>query len=271
MNIFLKNTLRVLYYGWKESGKITKTDNVKKSRMSVYFDMISCFRKYNTLASQYSEQKMYSLSGSEKENVGLELKKINVNRDLWEQTYHDNWKFLNKYTKLKWESTPKKGQRRSNAYIKHFNLGKNTWVQYGVMFICEHYSVGKLKVGKNVLFARGCDIDYTGDIEIGNNVGILEGAKILTHAHDSYHFMKDSDLIPFSNRAYKTNLKIGDNVSICAHAVILPGVSEIGENSIISAGAIVNRPVPANVIVAGNPAQVVRKIPATVKIRKHEQ
>ena len=81
--------------------------------------------------------------------------------------------------------------------------------------------------------------------------------------------MKEEELIPFSNRAYKTNLKIGNNVSICAHAVILPGVTEIGENSIISAGAIVNRPVPANVIVAGNPAVVVRKIPAIVKRTKH--
>ena len=81
--------------------------------------------------------------------------------------------------------------------------------------------------------------------------------------------MKEEELIPFSNRAYKTNLKIGNNVSICAHAIILPGVTEIGENSIISAGAIVNRPVPANVIVAGNPAVVVRKIPSVVKRTKH--
>ena len=137
------------------------------------------------------------------------------------------------------------------------------------MFICEHYNVGKLKVGENVLFARGCDIDYTGDLTIGNNVGILEGAKILTHAHDSYHFMKESDLIPFSNRAYKTNLTIGDNVSICVHAVILPGVREIGEGSIIQAGAVVDRPVPPHVIVAGNPAKVVRKIPAVVNRTKH--
>ena len=81
--------------------------------------------------------------------------------------------------------------------------------------------------------------------------------------------MADSELIPFSNRAYKTNLKIGNKVSICAHAIILPGVREIGENSLISAGAVVTRPVPPNVIVAGNPATVVRKIPAVVNRTKH--
>ena len=83
------------------------------------------------------------------------------------------------------------------------------------------------------------------------------------------NYMKEEDLIPFSNRAYKTNLKIGDNVSIGAHAIILPGVREIGEGSIIQAGAIVDRPVPPNVIIGGNPAKVVRKIPSIVHRTKH--
>jgi acetyltransferase-like isoleucine patch superfamily enzyme len=118
------------------------------------------------------------------------------------------------------------------------------------------------------MFARNCDIDYTGDIEFGDNVCILEGAKILTHAHDYYHFMKETDLIPFSNRAYKTNLKIGQRALICARAVILPGVNEIGEGSIIQAGAVVDKSVPPNVIVAGVPAKVVRKIPSILRKKK---
>jgi acetyltransferase-like isoleucine patch superfamily enzyme len=81
--------------------------------------------------------------------------------------------------------------------------------------------------------------------------------------------MVESDLIPFSNRAYKTNLKIGDMVSVGTHAIIMPGVREIGENSIVSAGSVVTRPVPSNVIVAGNPATVVRKIPSIVNRTKH--
>lgn len=269
MNIKLKNTLRVLYYGWKESKRISGKDNASRGRISIYLDIIRCFRKYQTLSPQYSEYEMYKLTEEEKDSIGNQLKEKNKERDHWEDVYNKNWRFLNKYTKTKWETTNRKRTKRANAYIKHFGLGKNCWVQYGVMFICEHYNVGKLKVGENVLFARGCDIDYTGDLTIGNNVGILEGAKILTHAHDSYHFMKESDLIPFSNRAYKTNLTIGDNVSICVHAVILPGVREIGEGSIIQAGAVVDRPVPPHVIVAGNPAKVVRKIPAVVNRTKH--
>ena len=269
MNIHFKNALRVLYHGWKDSGMIVSKDNVNKSRLSIYWDMVRCFRKYQILSEHYLNYELYRLSPSEKDIVGNDLKPKIEKRNEWEVVYYNNWKFLKKYTQLNWETTIQNRVKRNNAYIKHFGLGKNCWVQYGVMFICEHFSVGKLNIGENVLFARGCDIDYTGDLSIGNNVGILEGAKILTHAHDTYHFMKESDLIPFSNRAYKTNLTIGDNVSICVHAVILPGVREIGEGSIIQAGAVVDRPVPPHVIVAGNPAKVVRKIPAVVKRTKH--
>ncbi|MDX2226746.1 MAG: acyltransferase [Verrucomicrobiae bacterium] len=52
---------------------------------------------------------------------------------------------------------------------------------------------------------------------------------------------------------------IGDTVWIGMNAVILKGVT-IGDNSIIAAGAMVTKDVPANVVVAGNPAQVVKKL-----------
>lgn len=52
---------------------------------------------------------------------------------------------------------------------------------------------------------------------------------------------------------------IKDNVWIGMNAVILKGVT-IGENSVVAAGAIVSKNVPANVIVAGNPAIVVKEL-----------
>src|SRR5256714_14156846 len=53
-------------------------------------------------------------------------------------------------------------------------------------------------------------------------------------------------------------VKIGDNVWIGMNAVILKGVT-IGENSVVAAGAVVTKSVPANTVVAGNPAVVVKK------------
>jgi acetyltransferase-like isoleucine patch superfamily enzyme len=52
---------------------------------------------------------------------------------------------------------------------------------------------------------------------------------------------------------------IADNVWIGMNATILKGVT-IGENSVVAAGSVVTRSVPANVVVAGNPARIVKRL-----------
>ena len=54
-------------------------------------------------------------------------------------------------------------------------------------------------------------------------------------------------------------MHIGDNVWLGDGSVVLKGVT-IGENSVVAARAIVTRDVPANVVVAGNPARVVKEL-----------
>ena len=54
-------------------------------------------------------------------------------------------------------------------------------------------------------------------------------------------------------------IHVGNQVWIGANAVVTKGVT-IGDNSIVAAGAVVNRDVPANTIVGGVPAKVIRKI-----------
>jgi carbonic anhydrase/acetyltransferase-like protein (isoleucine patch superfamily) len=56
-----------------------------------------------------------------------------------------------------------------------------------------------------------------------------------------------------------TPVHIGDNVWLGDHATVLKGVT-IGDNSVVAARAVVTRDVPANVIVAGNPAKVVKEL-----------
>lgn len=58
---------------------------------------------------------------------------------------------------------------------------------------------------------------------------------------------------------YNAPIHIGNNVWIGASAVVLPGVS-IGENSVIGAGSIVTKDIPANVVAVGNPCRVLRPI-----------
>ncbi len=52
--------------------------------------------------------------------------------------------------------------------------------------------------------------------------------------------------------------RIGNNVKVCAGAIVL-GDIEIGDNVIIGAGAVVTKSIPANSVVVGNPAKIVKK------------
>lgn len=95
-------------------------------------------------------------------------------------------------------------------------------------------------------------------IRIGE--GCLIGANV-TLADTDFHAIKPA------NRRYNKNseeinaapIVIEDNVFIGANAIVLKGVT-IGKNSVIGAGAIVTRDIPANAIAAGNPAKVIHYI-----------
>jgi acetyltransferase-like isoleucine patch superfamily enzyme len=106
-------------------------------------------------------------------------------------------------------------------------------------------------------------------IEIGShcliswNVGIadsdfhpLEPAQRLVDARALAPFYRDRPARPTLRTA---PVSIADNVWIGMNAVILKGVS-VGENSVVAAGSVVTKPVPANVVVAGNPAVVVKNL-----------
>ena len=120
------------------------------------------------------------------------------------------------------------------------------------MFPPFYTAFGKLtKVGKGVFINFGCTFLDQGGITIEDGVFIAPDVKILTEGHPEE---------PTRRRTLVTApVHIGRNVWIGAGAMILPGVT-IGENAIIAAGAVVNKDVPANMIVGGVPARELREI-----------
>ena len=59
------------------------------------------------------------------------------------------------------------------------------------------------------------------------------------------------------NKEFGKPVRIGDHVWIGGNVTILPGVS-IGDHSIIGAGSVVTKDIPANVIAVGNPCKVIK-------------
>lgn len=104
----------------------------------------------------------------------------------------------------------------------------------------------------------GASICAAIQVKIGDHC--LLGANVMV-ADTDFH------ALAAHNRRYNTRLEdiaakpvqIGNNVFLGAGVIVLIGVS-IGDNAIIGAGSVVTRDVPANVIVAGNPALVVRQL-----------
>ena len=108
-----------------------------------------------------------------------------------------------------------------------------------------------LHLGKNVFINSGCCFQDQGGIYIGDNTLIGHQVVFATINHD----------VNPNKRASMTfkPIRVGKNVWIGAHSTILPGVT-IGDGAIIGAGAVVNKDVPANTIVVGVPAKVIKEI-----------
>lgn len=111
-------------------------------------------------------------------------------------------------------------------------------------------------MGKRVLLARNVQIDYTGEVEIEDDVWFSEGASV--HSHD--HVITQDRLSRGAAGLETTKVIFRKGCWIGSRAIILPQTGEIGEGAVVAAGAIVTKSVPPFSIVAGNPARVVKKI-----------
>ena len=111
---------------------------------------------------------------------------------------------------------------------------------------------GRLVIGDYGLLSPGTRLSASDEIIIGDSVMMANG----TYITDSdWHMVYDRS--KRDDDAYPVH--IGDNVWLGDHSTVLKGVT-IGENSIVAARAVVTKDVPANVIVAGNPAKVVKHL-----------
>ena len=114
-------------------------------------------------------------------------------------------------------------------YGYNIEVGENFYANYNLVIL----DVGKVRIGKNVMFAP--------------NVSIY------TAGHPVHPDSRNSGY------EYGIDITIGDNVWIGGNVCVLPGV-KIGDNVVIGAGSVVTKDLPDNVIAVGNPCRVIRKI-----------
>lgn len=130
-------------------------------------------------------------------------------------------------------------------------VGKGFWLQ--PPFYCDY---GKnIELGDNVYFNFNCIILDVARVTIGSSVLFGPNVQIYTAGHP-INWKKRNE-----GQEYGKPITIGDYVWVGGSVVVCPGVS-IGCRSVIAAGAVVTKDVPSDVVVAGNPARVIRKLPS---------
>jgi maltose O-acetyltransferase len=132
-------------------------------------------------------------------------------------------------------------------------IGAGTLIAGRVSVIGGLHPAANLVVGDGCWFNAGCTFDSTDQIVIGDRVWMGQEVLVLTSTHQVGDHAGRAGVVATAP------VSIGSGAWLGARATILPGVS-IGDGAVVAAGAVVNRPVPADQLVAGVPARPVRQL-----------
>ncbi|HEX3537983.1 MAG TPA: sugar O-acetyltransferase [Stellaceae bacterium] len=114
--------------------------------------------------------------------------------------------------------------------------------------------------GYNIRVGRNCFINYNcvfldcAPIEIGDDLQMAPAVQLYTATHP---LDRQTRVVEGLEMAYP--IRIGSGVWIGGGAIILPGVT-IGDGAVIGAGSVVRNDVPADTLVVGNPARMIRSV-----------
>ena len=109
-----------------------------------------------------------------------------------------------------------------------------------------------IRVGRDVFINHNCTLNDIGGITIGDEVFIGPRVSLITSGHPVDPAFRRGQI-------FAAPITIERGVWLCAGATVLHGVT-VGEDSVVAAGAVVTRDVPASVVVAGVPARVLRPV-----------
>jgi maltose O-acetyltransferase len=118
-------------------------------------------------------------------------------------------------------------------------------------FFCDYGT--NTSIGDRFYANTGCIFLDSASVTIGARVLFGPAVQLLGATHPLEAEQRASGL------EFRAPIAIGDDVWVGGGAIVLPGVT-IGDRAIVGAGSVVTRDVPADVVVAGNPARVIRSL-----------
>lgn len=146
---------------------------------------------------------------------------------------------------------PTEPEKRQGLLEKMFaEIGEGCYIEPPLQ---ANWAGRNVHFGKNIYANFGLTLVDDTDIYVGDSTMFGPNVVIATAGHPILPELRE--------KAYQYNspVHIGKNCWLGAGVLVMPGVS-IGDNSVIGAGSVVTKDIPANVIAVGNPARVLREI-----------
>jgi acetyltransferase-like isoleucine patch superfamily enzyme len=129
-------------------------------------------------------------------------------------------------------------------------FGRFVWIGHGTKIRCHE---GVVEIGAKTVVGQECTISAYKRVRIGEQCVIADRAMFIDFDHGVVEVER-----PIRQQGiYTREVEVGSNVWIGYGACILRGVS-VGDNSIVGTNSVVTKDVPANAVVAGVPARIVR-------------
>jgi acetyltransferase-like isoleucine patch superfamily enzyme len=122
----------------------------------------------------------------------------------------------------------------------------------------------ELVVGDGTFIGHDCGFHVAGSVRIGKNCLIAQAVRFYDFDGHPLDAAKRRAHVPPAPEEVRP-VVVGDDVWIGTTAVVLKGVT-IGDRSVVAAGAVVSRDVPPDVVVAGNPARIVKHLAPAAEV-----